>query len=98
MKIPLFPAALFSLAVLLAAGRAADPIPVIFDTDIGGDIDDVYALAQIVKSPELKLLGVTTVSGDTAARARLAAKFLAVGGRTDIPVYAGIASKADYLG
>jgi inosine-uridine nucleoside N-ribohydrolase len=51
-------------------------MPVILDTDIGTDIDDAFALALIMSSPELELLGVTTVSGDTAARARLAAKFL----------------------
>ena len=83
---------------LPVAVRAAEPIPVIFDTDIGGDIDDVYALAQIIRSPELKLVGVTTVSGDTVARARLAAKLLAVDGRADIPVYAGISVAAQYLG
>ena len=35
---------------------------VIFDTDAGGDIDDLYALALILKHPALQLLGVTTVS------------------------------------
>jgi len=55
---------------------SSQPIPIILDTDIGGDIDDAFALALIVDSPELELLGVTTVSGDTQARARLAAKML----------------------
>ena len=55
------------------------------------DIDDAFALALIVKSPELELLGVTTVSGDTAARARLAAKLLwEAGGKwRQVPVVAG---------
>ena len=82
-------ACIFLLLGLMVAGRAAAPIPVLFDTDIGTDIDDVYALAQILHSPELKLLGVTTVSGDAVARARLAAKLLATAGWTDVPVYAG---------
>jgi len=88
------------LVVLLLplAARAAEAIPVIFDTDIGGDIDDAYALAQILRSPELHLLGVTTVSGDTVARARLAAKMLAVDGRVDTPVHAGISHPMEYLG
>ncbi len=77
------------LALVLLALARAEPIPVLLDTDIGTDIDDVYALAQILHSPELKLLGVTTVSGDAVARARLAAKLLATAGRTDVPVYAG---------
>ena len=87
--------AVFALA-LAPWGRAAEPIPVILDTDIGGDIDDTYALAQIVHSPELKLLGVTTVSGDAVARARYAAKLLAKAGGTwaAVPVYAGTSTSA----
>lgn len=77
------------LALVLLVMARAEPVPVLFDTDIGTDIDDVYALAQILHSPELNLLGVTTVSGDAVARARLAAKLLATAGRTDVPVYAG---------
>ncbi|HWA24929.1 MAG TPA: nucleoside hydrolase [Lacunisphaera sp.] len=82
------------LAVVL---QAAEPVPVLFDTDIGTDIDDAYALAQIVRSPELKLLGVTTVSGDAVARARLAAKLLAVAERKDVPVYAGTSTATQYM-
>jgi len=65
--------------------------PVILDTDIGTDIDDAFALALIINSPELELRGVTTVSGDTQARARLAAKMLweAGGAWRKVPVYAG---------
>ena len=63
---------------------------VIFDTDAGGDIDDLYALALILKHPQLNLLSVTTVSADTQARARLVAKMLRKAQRQDILVYAGI--------
>jgi purine nucleosidase len=66
------------------------PTPIVLDTDIGGDIDDAFALALVLDSPELDLRAVTTVSGDTQARARLAAKMLAVAGRTGIPVAAGV--------
>ena len=83
-------------AILLTAGlsAAADTpvkIPVILDTDIGTDIDDAFALALIIDSPEFELLGVTTVSGDTAARARIAAKMLwEAGGKwRQVPVVAG---------
>jgi len=85
------------LLLLTIAGRAAEPSPVLFDTDIGGDIDDAYALVQILHSPELKLLGVTTVSGDAVARARLAAKLLAVAGHPEIPVYAGTSNAPQYI-
>ena len=64
-------------------------IPILLDTDIGTDIDDAFALALITRSPELELLGVTTVSGDTQARARLAAKLLWEAGFRRVPVVAG---------
>ena len=34
------------------------PQMVIIDTDIGDDIDDAFALALALKSPELRVLGV----------------------------------------
>jgi purine nucleosidase len=64
-------------------------IPILLDTDIGTDIDDAFALALIARSPELDLLGVTTVSGDTQARARMAAKLLWESGFRRVPVVAG---------
>ena len=92
---------LLALVALAVAGDLAavdaKPIPVILDTDIGTDIDDAYALAQVLHSPELKLLGVTTVSGDAVARARLAAKLLVVAGRSEIPVYAGTSTAPQYI-
>lgn len=63
--------------------------PIILDTDIGTDFDDAAALALAMKSGGLQLAGVTTVYGDTALRARLAKKLLRLGGREDVPVYAG---------
>ena len=64
-------------------------VPILLDTDIGTDIDDAFALALIARSPELELLGVTTVSGDTHARAQLAAKLLWEAGFRRVPVVAG---------
>lgn len=78
--------ALLLFAVTLTAQQRT---PIILDTDIGGDIDDAFAVALVVDSPELDLRAVTTVSGDTAARARLVAKMLSAAGRTNIPVAAG---------
>jgi len=66
------------------------PIPVILDTDIGGDIDDTWALALLLKSPELDLKLVVTDTGDTPYRARVAARLLETAGRTDVPVAVGI--------
>lgn len=71
------------------------PIPVILDTDIGGDIDDTWALAMLLKSPELDLKLVSTCAGDTPYRARVAARLLQVAGRHDIPIGVGIQQKTD---
>ncbi|HEX6637363.1 MAG TPA: nucleoside hydrolase, partial [Steroidobacteraceae bacterium] len=73
--------------------------PVIFDTDIGTDIDDAYALAALIERPELELIGVTTVSSDAVARARLAARLLSIAGgkSSDIPVYAGTSTPTQYM-
>lgn len=65
------------------------PQPVIFDTDIGDDIDDVLALGLILKSPELKLVGVTAAWGDTALRARMVDRLLAECGVRGVPVLQG---------
>ncbi len=62
---------------------------VILDTDIGGDVDDAYAVTLLVSLRDAKILGVTTVSGPTERRAQLAAKLLMTLGRSKIPVYAG---------
>jgi inosine-uridine nucleoside N-ribohydrolase len=78
-----------------AAKPDAAPQLVIIDTDIGDDIDDAFALALALRSPELRILGVTTTFGDTELRARLADRYLAAVGRSDIPVAAGPATKND---
>lgn len=64
----------------------------IIDTDIGGDIDDAIALALALCSPEVNVLGVTTVFTYVNNRARLAAKLAEVYGHSDIPVAAGCES------
>jgi purine nucleosidase len=69
------------------------PEKVIIDTDIGDDIDDAFALALALKSPELEILGVSTTFGDTEARAKIVDRFLGEAGRSDIPVLAGTPTK-----
>lgn len=85
---------LFALVILLVfsvtlTAVAQQRTPIILDTDIGGDIDDAFAVALVLDSPQLDLRAVTTASGDTAARARLVAKMLSAAGRADVPVAAG---------
>ena len=69
----------------------------IIDTDIGDDIDDAFALALALHSPELKILGVTTAFGNTELRARLVDRYLRAVGISDIPVLAGVETKTDNL-
>src|SRR5579863_9903879 len=57
-----------------ASQSAPSPQLVVLDTDIGDDIDDAFALALALQSPELKLLGITTAYGDTDLRARLVSR------------------------
>ena len=66
------------------------PTRVIFDTDIGTDVDDCVALALILGSPELKLEGVTCVYGDVLLRARMVRKLLDLRGVDNVPVLAGV--------
>jgi purine nucleosidase len=74
------------------AAQAARPEMVIFDTDIGDDIDDVFALGIALSSPELKIVGITSAWGDTALRARMIDRVLCETGRSDIPVITGVAT------
>src|ERR1700681_1316796 len=63
--------------------------PVIFDTDIGTDVDDILALVLLAKAPELNLLGVTTVYGDTLLRSKIAKVTAQLLGRDDLEIVPG---------
>lgn len=63
---------------------------ILIDTDPGDDIDDAFALLLAAKSPELDVVGVTTVFRNTAARARMTRCLLRSTDREDIPIRAGI--------
>ena len=78
------------LAHSQAARSDAAPQLAIIDTDIGDDIDDAFAVALALRSPELHILGITTAYGDTELRARLLDRYLGTIGRADIPVAAGV--------
>lgn len=70
-------------------------VALVLDTDIGGDVDDAYALALALRHPEIELRAVTTVSGDAEERARIAARLLAIAGRADVEVAAGVGGYGD---
>lgn len=76
---------------LAGASSSSDgKIPVIFDTDICDDIDDTWALALLVQSPEFDVKLVTVAVGNTPSKAKTVAKFLEIAGRTDIPIGIGV--------
>lgn len=89
------------LALLLATGAAlaaqpsavaADRLPVIVDLDLGDDIDDSFALALLLRTPGVDLLGISTAWGDTALRVQMAQRLLRETGSAPIPVLQGLAT------
>ncbi|KAF0677438.1 nucleoside hydrolase [Profundibacterium mesophilum] len=73
------------------AASAADPLPIIIDTDPGQD--DAVAILLALASPEIEVLGLSVVAGNvplelTARNARIVCE---LAGRTDLPVHAGCA-------
>ena len=74
---------------LLTSANAAGRTPVVLVTDIGTDIDDTWALAMLLRSPQLDLRFVLTDSADTRYRAAVTAKFLQVSGHGTVPVGIG---------
>jgi purine nucleosidase len=66
-----------------------EKVPVIIDCDIGTDIDDTFAVALAIISPELDVRAITTVSGDTKTRAMMVCRMLSAADRRTIPVSAG---------
>ncbi|HEY8646368.1 MAG TPA: nucleoside hydrolase [Gaiellaceae bacterium] len=65
------------------------PTPIILDCDPGHD--DAVALLLAVASPEVELIGVTTVAGNQTVdkTTNNALRILELAGRSDIPVYRG---------
>ena len=83
---------LLSLSALGAApmqAAAGPPQKIIIDTDIGDDIDDAFAVALALRSPELQILGITTTFGDTETRAKILDRMLGETAQQNIQVAAG---------
>jgi len=80
--------ALLCLIPALAAPAAAPPVPVIFDTDMGNDIDDALALAvlhALDSRAECRLIAVT-LTKDNRWAAPYVSLVNAFYGKPDIPV------------
>ena len=79
-------------AVAAAPGGAQPAQKIIFDTDFAfPPQDDAMALFFVLNSPELEILGITTVAGNRSLNVATAdaLKILEVTSRTEIPVYPG---------
>ena len=85
----LLPALLLVSMAPVVAQPAAEPQKVLFDCDIGSDIDDAYALALLLASPEIELVGITVGHARTRDRAPLALRMLWETGLGHIPVHVG---------
>ena len=59
------------------------------DTDIGGDIDDLCALALLLAWPEVEIAGITTVNEAAGRLAGYAHEALRIAGREGVPIAAG---------
>jgi purine nucleosidase len=98
---------ILALAALAAASGAASQAPaaprppvlgpefVLLDTDFGDDIDDAFALALALDSPEVHLLGITTAYGDTDLRAELLDRYLSANCDDLLPVVPGLPTPHD---
>lgn len=62
---------------------------IIINTDLGDDVDDAAAIIMALNSPELEVIGITTVFKDTVKRAEMVSELCEKCGRKDIPVFVG---------
>jgi inosine-uridine nucleoside N-ribohydrolase len=70
-------------------GPSDPPLKIHLDTDLGGDTDDLCALAMLLRWPGLEITGITTVAEDQGRRAGYVKYALGLAGRTEVPVAAG---------
>ena len=75
---------------------AAEKQKVIFDCDLGDDIDDAFALAMVIAAEEFDVLGICMDYGNTPERAKIACRMLYETGKDEIPVYVGRKTNEHY--
>ncbi len=80
---------IIALVLACAVTFSAEKHKVIFDCDLGGDIDDAFAVALLLASPEFDILGLVMDHGDTPGRAKIACRMLYECGLEHIPVVVG---------
>ena len=65
------------------------PLKIHLDTDFGGDIDDLCALALLLGWPDVEITGITTVAEHAGKRAGFVRYVLWLAGEDGVPVAAG---------
>ncbi|GAB4209260.1 MAG: hypothetical protein OHK0022_40020 [Roseiflexaceae bacterium] len=90
------PSTMAAAAPRLSAPQAQSatraPTPIWIDSDTG--VDDAVALAVLLRSPAVQILGISSVAGNTTAdnATRNILTLLEVAGRTNVPVVYGAAA------
>ena len=81
---------LLTTVIFTTFSVSAQKQKVIFDCDLGGDIDDAFAMALLLSSQEqFEILGFCMDHGNTPGRGQVATKILYETGLNEIPVYLG---------
>jgi len=91
--VSLFSIVLCSCTSMRHVQATNNKIPIIFDTDIGGDIDDTWALILLLNSPEFDIKLITASVGDAPSKVKVVARICEIAGRSDIPIGVGIKTK-----
>ena len=81
---------LLTLAAFSFNALAAPRQKVIFDCDLAGDVDDAYAVALLLASPEFEVLGLVLDHGHTWGRGRVAGRLVyELGLENKVPIVIG---------
>jgi purine nucleosidase len=80
---------IFSILLFTHVLYSEEKQKIIFDCDLGGDIDDAFAMALVLTSPEFEVLGFVIDHGNTPKRAQVACRMLYECGLEHIPVVVG---------
>lgn len=65
-----------------------DKYSLVIDTDVGTDVDDLFALIYALRHPNISVKAITTVHGNTKVRANIAKKLTNLLG-VDVPIITG---------
>ena len=68
----------------------------VIDTDVGTDVDDLFALTYAIRHPEADVRAITTVHGNTQIRGKIVRKLEGILG-VDIPIIPGVSCDAEAI-